>query len=334
MRKDWKKMFGRMQKEDVKKTVYLYGLTKLLYSLLVVADYYATTEFMNGARMLDFGEIVDYEDMIDIYESGDVQKKIREYEKETYPMEKEKLEKIDEINILRTEMFLDAERVLKQNSDQTFYYLEAPTGSGKSNTAMNLGFRLIRENEKLNKIFYIYPFNTLVEQNMESIGKIFGENERVMSQVAVVNSLVPMKDRDEGNDWNRILLDRQFLNYPIVLSTHVMLFRTMFGHAKEDVFGFHQLSHSVIILDEIQSYKNELWGEIITFLKGFAELMQMKIIIMSATLPNLDILTDNHCQTIRLIENREKYFNHGLFIWNLLMKWRSSYSIIFRRLKH
>ena len=300
-------------KEDVKKTVYLYGLTKLLYSLLVVADYYATTEFMNGARMLDFGEIVDYEDMIDIYESGDVQKKIREYEKETYPMEKEKLEKIDEINILRTEMFLDAERVLKQNSDQTFYYLEAPTGSGKSNTAMNLGFRLIRENEKLNKIFYIYPFNTLVEQNMESIGKIFGENERVMSQVAVVNSLVPMKDRDEGNDWNRILLDRQFLNYPIVLSTHVMLFRTMFGHAKEDVFGFHQLSHSVIILDEIQSYKNELWGEIITFLKGFAELMQMKIIIMSATLPNLDILTDNHCQTIRLIENREKYFNHPKF---------------------
>lgn len=313
MRKDWKKMFGRLQKEDVKKTVYLYGLTKLLYSLLVVADYYATTEFMNGARMLDFGEIVDYEDMIDIYESGDVQKKIREYEKETYPMEKEKLEKIDEINILRTEMFLDAERVLKQNSDQTFYYLEAPTGSGKSNTAMNLGFRLIRENEKLNKIFYIYPFNTLVEQNMESIGKIFGENERVMSQVAVVNSLVPMKDRDEGNDWNRILLDRQFLNYPIVLSTHVMLFRTMFGHAKEDVFGFHQLSHSVIILDEIQSYKNELWGEIITFLKGFAELMQMKIIIMSATLPNLDILTDNHCQTIRLIENREKYFNHPKF---------------------
>lgn len=87
----------------------------------------------------------------------------------------------------------------------------------------------------------------------------------------------------------------------------------MFGHAKEDVFGFHQLSHSVIILDEIQSYKNELWGEIITFLKGFAELMQMKIIIMSATLPNLDILTDNHCQTIRLIENREKYFNHPKF---------------------
>lgn len=200
MRKDWKKMFGRLQKEDVKKTVYLYGLTKLLYSLLVVADYYATTEFMNGARMLDFGEIVDYEDMIDIYESGDVQKKIREYEKETYPMEKEKLEKIDEINILRTEMFLDAERVLKQNSDQTFYYLEAPTGSGKSNTAMNLGFRLIRENEKLNKIFYIYPFNTLVEQNMESIGKIFGENERVMSQVAVfIERRDVMKKKKELN---------------------------------------------------------------------------------------------------------------------------------------
>ena len=65
-------------------------------------------------------------------------------------------------------------------------------------------------------LFFFFQINS----GRVSIGKIFGENERVMSQVAVVNSLVPMKDRDEGNDWNRILLDRQFLNYPIVLSTH------------------------------------------------------------------------------------------------------------------
>ena len=163
---------------------------------------------------------------------------------------------------------------------------------------------------------------------MESIGKIFDKNEKVMSQVAVVNSIVPMKDRDEGNDWNRILLDRQFLNYPIVLSTHVMLFRTMFGHAKEDVFGFHQLSHSVIILDEIQSYKNELWGEIITFLKGFAKLMQMKVIIMSATLPNLEMLTDNHCETAHLIKNREKYFNHPKFARRVV----ADYSLLERKM--
>ena len=114
----------------------------------------------------------------------------------------------------------------------------------------------IRDRDKnIQKIFYIYPFNTLVEQNMETISRIFGENKEVMSQVAVVNSLVPLKERADEDDWGgkdkgkkyqTILLDRQFLNYPIVLSTHVMLFRTLFGHYKEDVFGFYQLCNSII----------------------------------------------------------------------------------------
>ena len=73
------------------------------------------------------------------------------------------------------------------------------------------------------------------------------------------------------------------------------------------------MSHSVIVLDEIQSYKNDIWSEIISFLKGFANLMHMKIVIMSATLPNLEVLTNNKMETVRLIEHREKYFNHKKF---------------------
>ena len=136
----------------------------------------------------------------------------------------------------------------------------------------------------------------LVEQNMASMEKVFGQDKEIMSQIAIVNSLVPLKKNnkaEEDKEWNKILLDRQFLNYPIVLSTHVMLFQTLFGNAKDNVFGFHQLSHSVIVLDEIQSYKNDIWSEIISFLKGFANLMHMKIVIMSATLPNLEVLTNN-----------------------------------------
>lgn len=41
--------------------------------------------------------------------------------------------------------------------------------------------------------------------------------------------------------------------------------------------------------------------------------MHMKIVIMSATLPNLEVLTNNKMETVRLIEHREKYFNHKKF---------------------
>lgn len=330
-RKRWEKMLERNEKEENKKRVYLYGFTRLLYSILIASDYYATSEYMKGVEIRNFGEIEKGDEIINIYEQGVVQKNIRNYEANNYPKSEENLKGEMDINVLRTEMFLDAERELKKNMDASVFYLEAPTGSGKSNTAMNLSFAIMKENEEIRKIFYIYPFNTLVEQNMESISKVFGENKEVMAQVAVVNSLVPLKEKVDEDEWSvkngseryqRILLDRQFLNYPIVLSTHVMLFRTLFGHCKEDAFGFYQLCNSVIVLDEIQSYKNALWAEIITFFKGFAELLNIKIIIMSATLPNLEILTENQTKTVRLIKNRKKYFNHPKFSDRVVANYR------------
>ena len=98
----------------------------------------------------------------------------------------------------------------------------------------------------------------------------------------------------------------------MILSTHVSFFNVLFG-SKEDIFGFYQLTDSVIVLDEIQSYRNYIWTEIITMLKYCASLMGMKIIIMSATLPNLEVLTDEKNQVVHLMQNRNLYFEHPIF---------------------
>ena len=54
-----------------------------------------------------------------------------------------KKKKADVINDLRTEMFLDAENTLKEHINDHIFYLEEPTGAGKSNTALNLSLSLI-----------------------------------------------------------------------------------------------------------------------------------------------------------------------------------------------
>ncbi len=313
-------MENRLEMQTKGQAIGLYAWIRLQFSLLTAADYYATSEFMSGIEVTDFGKFGDIQQLIRQYEDGEVQKKIRNYQREIYPMEPEKLQQVSEINILRTELFSEAEENLKRNKGQSVFYLEAPTGSGKSNTAMNLSFTLMQENSDLRKLFYIYPFNTLVEQNMSILEKTFGNKKEIMSQIAVVNSLVPFKDkkeveedRENSKKYQEILLDRQSLNYPFILSTHVMLFRTMFGNAKEDVFGFQQLCHSVIVLDEIQSYKINLWSEMIAFLKEFAELLDIKVIIMSATLPNLEVLTDHKENAVRLLSDCSKYFHHKMF---------------------
>lgn len=296
--------------------LFKYFYYRMVYSVLVASDYHGTTEYMNGFRSEDVGKDLSIEDFKKTYNDSDIMKSIRAYEKSKYQEEKSHLEKATDINELRSEMFLDAERELKKNTDKSIFFLEAPTGSGKSNTALNLSFQLMEHGKKL---MYIYPFNTLVEQNREILEKHFQDPE-LSKQIAVVNSVTPFKEMKDDMDqeetekyYQKILLDRQFLNYPIILSTHVSFFSLLFGNKKEDIFGFFQLSQAVIVLDEIQSYKNSIWAEIVIFLNACAKLMGMKVIIMSATLPNLQMFMDDVYNMPKLILKPEVYYQHFIF---------------------
>ena len=102
------------------------------------------------------------------------------------------------------------------------YKRQAPTGSGKSNVSLNLSFKLFEERNSLRKIYYVYPFNTLVEQNIKNLKKVFGENREVFNKIAVINSITPIKNEDKEIDdknedgrldyYTKALLNRQFLN--------------------------------------------------------------------------------------------------------------------------
>lgn len=313
-------MFRNLNKVDkdaekVGRSIYLSIYIRWLYSLLVASDYYATSEFMNDT---DFSEVSDLDNIgywNKFYEETSLLKSIRKYQKTKYPLADEELNTIKDINILRSEIFCEVEEKIKANADENIFYLEAPTGSGKSNTAINASFKLMQHDDRLQKIFYIYPFNTLVEQNLETLEKVFADNEDIKQNIAVINSITPIKvsekdlnDNEEKDVYQKALLDRQFLNYPMILSTHVSLFNIIFGNRQSDVLAFYQLVNSVIVLDEIQSYKNKIWAEIICYLKELAKMFNIKIIIMSATLPDLDILSKFQAQAVDLIENSSRFF--------------------------
>lgn len=306
------------EKLDNEKFLAVYTYERLLYSVLVACDYYATTEFMSNIATKYFGDITEIKEFYDVYKNTDVYKCIREYEDNHYK-KSTSFDNIKDINILRDEMFLDSERELINNIDKDIFFLEAPTGSGKSNVSMNLSFKLMEHDKNLSKIFYVYPFNTLVEQNINNLKKIFGQNSDVFKRITVINSIFPIsmdRSNEKSNSYEyyqKALLDRQFLNYPFILTTHVSIFDTMFNSSKESIFGFHQFINSVVVLDEIQSYKNIIWTEIISFLKVYAKILNMKIIIMSATLPDLNSLTGSSLNTVNLINNRDKYFSNPLF---------------------
>ena len=301
----------RKKKENISshEAMSIFVFTKMMFSLLVASDYYSTNEFMQEIKYENFGNMGNIDTIKKEYENSEIIKSIRDKEKNGIPND-------EDINNFRTKIFLEAEKNLEKNKENNIFFLEAPTGSGKSNTALNLSLKLLDKDRK--KIFYVYPFNTLVEQNMNTLKNIFENNEEVIKNIAVVNSVTALTNKDSRDipieEYSDILMDRQFLNYPFIVTTHVGIFNTLIGNTKEDCMPFYQLANSVIVFDEIQAYKNTIWTEIIKILNSYAKLMNIKIIIMSATLPNLSYLLDEEENNIsKLIENRDEYFNNAIF---------------------
>lgn len=302
----------RKKKENIssQEAMSIFVFTKMMFSLLVASDYYSTNEFMQEIKYEDFGNMGNIDTIKKEYENSEIIKSIRDKEKNG-------IQNDEDINNFRTKIFLEAEKNLEKNKENNIFFLEAPTGSGKSNTALNLSLKLLDKDRK--KIFYIYPFNTLVEQNMNTLKNIFGNNEEAIKNITVVNSITALTNKDSRDipieEYSDILMDRQFLNYPFIVTTHVGIFNSLVGNTKEDCMPFYQLANSVIVFDEIQAYKNTIWTEIIKILNSYAKLLNIKIIIMSATLPNLSYLLDEKEKNniSKLIENRDEYFNNTIF---------------------
>lgn len=321
-----------LEESEKYRTIDLYVYAQLLYSLLVSADFYATSDYMSDFKAKapeDFGIITDIDKFLEPFCDTEIYKSIQNYSKNR------KQKDFKDINEARSEMFLESEENLLKHLDKNLFYLEAPTGSGKTNSAINLSLKIVKNCPNINKIFYVFPFNTLVEQTKNTLLKSFGDNASVGNEIGVINSITPIYEENESIgrakikttdknfhskpiDYTKILMGRQFLHYPIVVTTHVKLFDWLFGLGREAHFPLCQLANSVVILDEIQSYKNSIWKEIAIFLNRFAELLNIKIIIMSATLPKIGALipqsgTFEQNLFQDLISDRKKYFESKWF---------------------
>lgn len=296
----------KIDKKLVEKfNIEFYILTRLVFALLTGSDFYATGEYVNDLEITEFGIITD--DFFKDYTNGQIYNGITEYEKDKKFFN-------GSINGLRSDIFLEAQKNLENNLNSNIFYLEAPTGSGKTNTSINLA-RILVENDKLiNKVFYIFPFNTLIEQTAEVFRNTF--NVKDYNKIGLINSITPIKEIEncDGINYELSLLYKQFLNYPITMTSHVGLFNYLFGVGRQQCFPLINMCNSVIIIDEVQAYNNEIWKQIIVMFEKYSELLNIKFIIMSATLPKLSLLSGyNGAKITELLNDTSIYYNNSYF---------------------
>ena len=308
----------------------LYSLCRFNFSLLTASDYLATNEYMNSLPIDDFG-ILTPERIEELHYNVsqrdwiDEERKKLNYNKGTYEalagyqLENPKEKSGDNLNLLRKEMGIEVIRNIRQHHLSNLFFIEAPTGGGKTNLSILATAELLKIYEgQFNKVFYVFPFTTLITQTYAVVRDMFGLNEDEIIELHSKAGLKPKNGEDDkygGEQLNYI--NNLFVNFPFCLLSHIRFFDILKTNEKETNYFLHRLANSIVIIDELQSYNPSHWDKVIYFIRQYAEKFNIKFILMSATLPKLDklsVIKQNVQDFVYLLPNaKEQYFNNPNF---------------------
>lgn len=308
----------------------LYSILRLNYSLLTASDYLATNEYSSQLSIKDLGTITTqrideiYTFVSDSEWINQAENK-RNYNRDIYrdsfkiQLNNPIAESGENLNLLRRKMGVEVISNIRKNYQNNLFYIEAPTGGGKTNLSLLATIELLKKYKgKLNKVFYVFPFTTLITQTYKSIIETFGlaEDEVVQLHSKVGIKTKRSEDDEYGKD-RKNYLDNLFVNFPFCLLTHIKFFNLLKTNRKEENYILHRLANSVVVIDELQSYNPKHWDKVIYFINKYAAAYNIKFILMSATLPKLDklkVIKNQPNNVVYLLPNaKADYFQNPNF---------------------
>ena len=207
------------------KEFYLGCLTRFLFSCLIDADRINSSDFEREAQkeVRRLTEKPDWQPAIDKLEA-----KLAGFENR-YP--------IDEI---RRRISDDC---LKRAADsQGIYTLTVPTGGGKTLASLRYALHHAQKHN-LDRIIYIIPYTSIIDQNAQAVREILGEDWVLEHH----SNLEP-----EKQSWQDKLLSENW-DKPIVFTTMVQFLDAWFGGGTRGARHIHPMTNSVLIFDEIQT---------------------------------------------------------------------------------
>ncbi len=135
----------------------------------------------------------------------------------------------------------------KAYDEQGIKSLTVPTGGGKTYASLRYAVHHAKHH-KLDRIIYIIPFTSIIDQNARAIKKVLEQEGDEHPWVFEHHSNL----EPEQQTWRSKLVCENW-DAPIVLTTMVQFLETIFGSGTRGIRRLHQLANSVLIFDEIQS---------------------------------------------------------------------------------
>lgn len=152
------------------------------------------------------------------------------------------------------------------------YDLTAPTGGGKTLTSLEWAVNHARHNG-LKRLIYVMPFLALTDQNAQ------------VTKACLKTSILVHTSRSEDHDEDQGYVSRKNWNAPVVITTFVQFFESLFSNKSSKIRKLHNIANSVIIIDEFQALPFHLRNSTFTVLKILQKHYGCSILLMTATPP-------------------------------------------------
>ena len=176
----------------------------------------------------------------------------------------------------------------KADFEPGLFSLTVPTGGGK--TLTSLAFALdhaIRHN--LRRIIYVIPFTSIIDQNATVFREALGDLGHVVLEhhSAFVEKTPNKRTPDEYQSRTKLSLAMENWDAPIVVTTAVQFFESLFANRPSKCRKLHNIASSVIILDEAQTIPLSVLRPCMAALDELASNYCTSIVLCTATQPAL-----------------------------------------------
>lgn len=244
---------------------HLHHLYRMLYSCLVDADFLDTEMFMNVESF-----------------------NLRQNKTSMKEMNRMLMVKLDTfksapdtpVNRIRKQIQEECLRV--SGMPPGFFNLTVPTGGGKTISSIVWAVNHAIKNGK-KRIIIAIPYTSIIVQTASVLKGVFGEDN-----VLEHHSNVDFEKCTDGELRHKMKLATENWDYPIIVTTNVQLFESMFSNKPSICRKLHNICNSVLILDEVQTIPVDFLQPIVDALKCYQQHFGISVLFSTASQPILN----------------------------------------------